>query len=100
MNDQRIVSAAMLMDDGHIITGVRHYSPDMRATMKRVYGMGFKLFGRWIKKPYHLRVKEQGFVDNFGQFLTREEAWTIAEKNGQILFKVSLPGTLFSENLY
>lgn len=31
MSSPRIVCAAMRMDDGLIVTGVRHYSPDMRA---------------------------------------------------------------------
>lgn len=85
----RIVSAAMLMDDGLIVPGVRHYSPDMRAVLHRIYGDG-----------YHLREVEQGFIDTTGTFLTREEAWQRAEQTGQILHRVSTPGTLFSENLY
>lgn len=96
----RIVCAAMLMDDGHIVTGVRHYSPDMRATLRRMYGMGFKLFGKWVKRPYHLRVVEQGFINTRCQFLTREEAWKAAEANGQIREITGSPGTLYSEDLY
>lgn len=79
----------MLMEDGLIVTGVRHYSPDMRALLSRIYGAG-----------YHARVKEQGFIDSRGQFLSREAAWKVAEENGQIRYEVSRPGTLFSENLY
>lgn len=96
----RVVSAAMLMDDGLIVSGVRHFSPDMRAVLKRIYGGGFKLFGRWIRKPYHLRVKEQGFIDARGKFLSREAAWKAAEEHAQIRNTVSTPGTLYSENLY
>lgn len=98
-----VVSAAMLMDDGLIVTGVRHFSPDMRAVLNRIYGEG-----------YHLRVKEQGFIDSHGNFLTREIAWIRADKNGQIcLYDPSGKGRLipqkanlgtiellFSENLY
>lgn len=87
--NRRIVSAAILMEDGLIIVGIRHYSPDMRATMKRVYG-----------DKYHLKEKEQGFVDQMGVFLTREDAWKIAEKEGQIIRNVAPYGTLYSENLY
>ncbi len=112
---QRVVCAAMLMDDGLIVTGIRHFSPDMRATLARVYGNGFRLFDRWCLKPYHLRVVEQGFVDQFGTFLTREEAWVIADREGQIRLYdpadttwATIPraarqgdaGTLFSEELY
>ena len=96
----RIVCAAMLMDDDHIVLGVRHFSPDMRATLRRLYGTGFKLLGVWVIKPYHLRVIEQGFVDQFGTFHDRKAAWTIAQAAGQIREVVSTPGTLYSECLY
>lgn len=104
----------MLMDDGLIVTGVRHFSPDMRASLKRIYGAGLKVFGVWIRKPYHLRVREQGFIDCRGKFLSREDAWERADVHGQIFLydpagkgrlipqpaKQGRPGTLFSENLY
>lgn len=89
MKKQWIVCAATLMKDGAIVTGIRHYSPEMRAIMKKAYGEG-----------YHLLVAQQGFVDNFGKFLSREDAWIIAEKNGQIQYQVSSPSELYSENLY
>jgi hypothetical protein len=43
---------------------------------------------------------DQGFIDQRGKFWTREEAWVIAETNGQIKYRVSIEGTLYSENLY
>lgn len=89
MDAYRIVSAAMLMDDGLIVPGVRHFSPDMRLVLNRIYGNG-----------YHRRVKEQGFVDTHGNFLDREYAWLRAIKTDQIREQVSTPGTLYSENLY
>lgn len=85
-----IVSAAMLMDDGLIVPGVRHFSPDMRAVLHRIYGDG-----------YHLRVKEQGFIDAKGIFLTREDAHVRAKALGQI--KHHCGGnetTLYSESIY
>ncbi len=85
----RIVCAAMLMKDGSVVTGVRHFSPDMRHILQKAYG-----------NQYHLEVQEQGFINNKGQFVSREDAWAIAEANGQIFREVSTPGTLFSENLY
>jgi hypothetical protein len=102
-SDFRVVTAAMLMEDGLVICGVRHFSPDMRAVLKRIYGDG-----------YHLRVKEQGFIDAKGIFLSREDAWIRADKHGQIhLYDpagngglIKLPAnqgtkeTLFSENLH
>lgn len=89
MKTPLIVCAAMLMDDDLIVTGIRHFSPEMRKTLHRIYGDG-----------YHLRVKEQGFVDTHGAFLSREAAWMIAEAQGQIREQVSSPGTLYSECLY
>lgn len=84
-----IVCAAMKMKDGSIITGIRHYNPEMRAVLKRLYGDGYKN-----------QVAEQGFVDQKGVFVGREEAWQIAEQAGQIRRQVSEPGTLYSENIY
>lgn len=84
-----VVCAAILMDDNFIVVGVRHYSPDMRRTMFRIYG-----------DNYHRGEKEQGFVDQFGQFMNRTEAWEVAKEARQIRREVSSPGTLYSENLY
>lgn len=93
----------MLMEDGLIVPGVRHFSPDMRAVLKRIYGDG-----------YHLKVVEQGFIDAKGRFLSREDAWRVADQHGQIFLfdpreesrliprapKQGDVDTLFSENLY
>jgi hypothetical protein len=98
---QFVVCAAMKMKDGLIVTGIRHYSPEMRLVLERLYG-----------ERYDLEVEETGFVDQFGNFLTRKEAWVIADAQGQIRritgfeeFNPRPPGvgdveTLFSENLY
>lgn len=43
---------------------------------------------------------EQGFIDQRGNFLTREEAWIIAVNNNQIIRHLSSSGVLYSENLY
>lgn len=88
-NVSRLVCAAMLMDDGLIVTGVRHFSPDMRTTLDRIYGDG-----------YHLRVKEQGFIDAKGNFLNRKEAKKRALTCGQILRPLHDSEDLYSENLY
>jgi hypothetical protein len=65
----------------------------MRETAKRLYE------GR-----YHFQVDEAyhdgGFIDQHGRYYNRQDAWRIAEKNGQILKEVSIAGTLYSENLY
>ncbi len=79
----------MLMEDGDVVVGIRHFSPEMRKIMLKAYG-----------EKYHLKVKQQGFVDQMGVFLSREDAWKIAEERGQIRRQVSTPGTLYIENLY
>lgn len=56
----RIVAAAMLMKDNSIVVGIRHFSPDMRAIMRRAYG----------EKNYHLQVVEQGLSINTERFTT------------------------------
>lgn len=85
-----VVCAAIKMDDGRIIVGIRHFSPDMRSTMEAIYG-----------PEYHrLGGKHQGFVDQWGVYMDREEAWQVATEANQIRFEVSCAGTLYSENLY
>jgi len=43
---------------------------------------------------------DQGFVDQFGDWMDRKEAWKVATDQNQIVREVSSPGTLYSENLY
>ena len=89
--EQRIVCAAMRNKDGHIICSPRHFDPLARQLIQ--------IFekGAWAGA-------EQGFVDQRQNFLTRTEAWKIAEANGQILRRCggdkANGGTLYSENLY
>lgn len=103
MADRRwIVCAAMLMKDGLIVPGVRHFSPEMRLVLERIYG-----------EDYHLQVDKQGFVDQMGEFIARVDAWKLADANGQIRRPtgwedgncprkagIGDEGLLFSENLY
>lgn len=85
-----VVCAAMLMDDGLIVPGVRHFSPDMRRVLHRIYGDG-----------YHKRVLSQGFILSDGAFVCRETAREIAELNGQMKHRCGGDKRrLFSENLY
>ena len=86
--EQRIVCAANRHPETQeLILGARHWDTHMRSTAK-------KLGGKWT-------CAEQGFIDQYGSFLTREEAWKIAEKNGQIVRRCGGDGReLFSENLY
>jgi len=77
---RRVVCAALRRRDT-IICGPRHWDSICRGTSK----------DGW----------EQGFVDQNGVFLTREEAWMVALTAGQILRRCGGDeGRLFSENLY
>lgn len=76
-----------------MLIGARHYDSLMHKTMKALEGAGYK----WT-------AGEQGFVDQYGEFMTREEAWIVARASGQIRRRVGGDtlngGRLFSENLY
>lgn len=81
---RRVVCAALRDINGTIICGPRHWDSICRASSK----------DGWT----------QGFVDQRGVFMTREEAWKVAEAAGQILRicggETVNGGRLFSENLY
>ena len=84
-----IVCAAIKLSDDSIICGVRHHDQIMNR----------ELTCRFDAQT--IKVKEQGFVDNRGNFLSRKEAKIIAELNGQIRRRVGGESEeLFSENLY
>lgn len=84
---RRIVCAAM-SKDGRIVTGARHFDKVMRNQMEASEGIEW-----W-------RSCKQGFIDQFGDFLNREEAWDVAKEQDQIRRDLPTEGYLFSENLY
>ena len=89
---QRIVCAANRhVESGRIVLGLRHYDSFMHAQIADITP-------EWKGKV------EQGFVDQFGKFLTRKEAWVVASTQNQIVRRVGGDtkdgGTLWSENLY
>ena len=87
----RIVCAANRLSNGMLIVGARHYDSVMHATIKALKAAGVN-----VDKDC-----EQGFIDQFGNFYTREEAWDIALANNQIIRRVGGDGCkLYSENLY
>lgn len=83
----RVVAAATKID-GLIIVGARHCDSIMRATLK---ALGKKY------SPEH-----EGFIDQYGIFMTREMAWKVANAANQIIRQVggNESGRLYSENLY
>jgi hypothetical protein len=61
----------------------------MRSQVKRSEGLE-----EWISA-------EQGFIDNYGAFMTRQEAWKLAVETGQIQkHGDGETECLFSEELY
>jgi hypothetical protein len=90
---RRVVCAAVRLPAGTMLCGARHYDSVMRAQM---IAMG-------LTAPHH---GKQGFIDQFGNFLSREEAWQLAAKQGQIVRLVGSQTSrdgdeeLYSENLY
>lgn len=91
-----VVCAAIRHPNSTIICGARHYDAIMRASILNMCEFDTEKARRigWFGC-------EQGFIDNKGQWLTREQAWEVAERAGQIRYRnVSAAGTLYSENLY
>lgn len=86
--EQRVVCAALKDAAGRIVTGARHFDVVMIEQIKRGPATD-----AW-------RSAEQGFIDQFGTFLTREEAMVIATKWGQIIRDDEGRQSLYSENLY
>lgn len=91
-----VCSAIRHKETGLILCGARHFDPIMRAMIQREQ----ELKGQDMM-AHTWRSAEQGFVTNIrGEFVTREQAWKIAEAAGQIRQVTGRPGTLYSEDLY
>lgn len=86
--DQRIVCAANRHPEKQqIILGARHWDAFMCEQTK--------------ESDLDWAEAEQGFIDQRGNFLTRQEAWEVAKAAGQIVRRVGGDeGCLYSENLY
>ena len=92
-HQQRIVAAANRYGD-LVVVGVRHHCPVMGAQLRALKEAG-------AIETTHTR--DQGFVDNFGNYHSREDALKIAIAAGQINVvrpKTSPEYQLFSEDLY
>jgi peroxiredoxin len=93
---RRVVCAALRAADGRVLLGIRHYSHDMHDQLaRRDDRLRFQ----------HLHDPDQGFVDQFGVYLTREEAYRVANEAGQIIHPERCGGgldgpKLYSEGLY
>lgn len=90
-----VVCAAIRLKNGLIICGARHFDPIMVSVLESLYG------DYWDKELSEVDGSEQGFIDQRRNFLTRDEAWKMADSNGQIRYRCGGDkDTLFSENLY
>ncbi len=94
---QRVVCAANKLSDGTIILGVRHWDQFMSQQMNMIVESSTG----GDDEISFIAEHEQGFIDQFGGFLTRKEAYTIAEKNGQTIRSIGYEADeLYSEHLY
>lgn len=89
-NVQRKIAAAACAYGDYIVTGVRHYCPIMTL---QIDAIGSKDLIEYCGGRDNI---VQGFVCQYGFFLTREEAWVIAKAANQII-NVYEEGTLYSE---
>lgn len=87
-----IVCAAIRAEDGSLLLGIRHYSQDMQDQLEQ---RGDR------EKFYHRGDDDQGFVDQYGVYLTRREAFIVARSANQINDYEACTGyELYSEGLY
>lgn len=74
--ERRVVCAAIRAEDGELLLGIRHYSADMhRQIAQRADGQKF----------CNRLDEDQGFVDQHGEFMGREEAYWVAMRADQIV---------------
>lgn len=87
-----IVCAANISSDEEVmLIGARHWDRLMHQQADMHPDKAFHIHG-------------QGFIDQYGKWYSRQDAWKIAEEAGQIRRRCggddSDGGTLYSENLY
>lgn len=90
---RRVVCAANNYG-GYIVTGARHYCYIMRMQLMTI---GEELLLEFCGGYDNV---QQGFIDQYGIFMDREEACVVAKQAGQILDRHEWGETLFSESLY
>lgn len=92
---QEVIVCAAVRAGELMLVGARHYDRVMRLQIDRMYPTSWRMY----KQEYG---ESQGFINQFGEFRTREEALAIVKQNGQP-FNEQLNGSkteLFSEGLY
>lgn len=100
---RRVVCAANLIQVkceseylSFLLIGARHWDTLMRDQ--------YKLTTQNLPQPVIKYAETQGFIDQHGIFMTRKEAWEVAQDANQIIRRGGGDdedgGTLYSENLY
>lgn len=85
-----VISQAACSYGGYIVTGVRHYCPVM---CMQIDAIGMDVLNAYAGGRENV---VQGFVDGYGFFRDRKEAYIIAEAAGQIK-ETFEDGVLYSE---
>lgn len=83
---RQVVCAANKFGD-LIVLGVRHFCPLMHETLDRLGIKGSE-------------KHEQGFVDQWGNFMDRKEALLVLKTHGRFIRDDDYSDKLYSENLY
>lgn len=88
-----VCAANFYREEGTLVLGARHFDMIMHNIIDDLPANVL---------PSKHSEWEQGFVDQYGNFLSREAAFVIATRNGQIKKKSGNPDSkqLFSEDLY
>lgn len=97
MNRRVVCAAVRSSKTDIIICSPRHFDSTMRRQINLNPDHWFYTDDNDDSPP----VVDQGFVDQFGTFMTREEAYLVAKENNQIIRRCGGDeGVLYSENLY
>lgn len=86
---RRVVCAALMYSENELICAPRHFDEKCHRLLSKV-------------DYYQGKVPIQGFVDQYGQFMNRKEAWKVTLEANQIIriCRGNEEGVLYSENLY
>ena len=77
-----------------MVTGPRHLDFIMQS---QIDSMKFSLKSRWSIGE---GIEEMGFIDQFGNFMTREVAMQVAQSFGQLKAEIPMDKILFSTDIY
>ena len=108
-----IFASANKLTDGTLLIGVRHWDTLMHQQFIAKYGEharkrdALHRLARWFQDKPELPPGDdfegQGFIDQFGRWYSREEAWQLARQNGQCIIpdhQITCWGFLHSEDVW